>query len=58
MHYCCLECVGQAARVHGQGSETRVTHLKTLQKNHPNPVSFLVLLITKGFIMFKALEKL
>jgi len=51
-----------------QGSETRIdtqntwrvffgkTHLKTHPKS--NPVSFLVLLITKDFIMFNALEKL
>jgi len=33
---------------------------KRSKKTHPkfNPVSFLVLLITKDFIMFKALEKL
>jgi len=35
-------------------------HNKKPTKTHPkfNPVSFLVLLITKDFIMFKALEKL
>jgi len=54
--------------VYVQGSETRVdtqkTHLKTQQKNwqktHPkfNPVSFLMLLMTKDFIIFKVLEKL
>jgi len=36
------------------------THQKSWQKTHSkfNPVSFFVLLITKDFIMFKALEKL
>jgi len=56
---------------HGQGLETRVdtqktrrvlgiNYLKKPAKNHQkfNPVSFLVLLITKDFIMFKALDKL
>ena len=45
-----------------QRSETQVDTVlgKPTWKTHPkfNPVSFLVLLITKDFIMFKALEKL
>jgi len=46
-----------------QGSETQVdtrkTHLKNPERTHPkfNPVMFLVLLITKDFIMFKIVIK-